>query len=280
MTGYFSGLSSPSASTGPPRRRPGRGRRRPGRPGSRRSRRRGSEARAPGSGGATVDPLGVEVARRARRDGRSGHAHRAQAVGVPLRLKVARDRPDAAPPSERARGRLEDRGLAGPRGAHQVDDEDPALDEVLAVVRRRPVVDGQDPVVDLHGDVSDRRSRRSRTSRHLHLDLLQENLVAGDELRRRVAGPAAQDGAGRDGDRALRAGPGRLRAPDLEPRPRPGIPSRHRVKAEAKSSGSTPDIAPMRTARRLIAMAFRARASCSTRSTMARTNEYSCIVLL
>ena len=54
-------------------------------------------------------------------------------------------------------------------------------------------------------------------------------------------------------------------------------PCRTSVNAEASSSGSTPESAPMRTPRRWTATALRARASFSTRSTIAETSEYSCM---
>ena len=71
-------------------------------------------------------------------------------------------------------GRLEERGLPRPRRAHQVDGDDAVRVEVRAVVRRRPVVSGEQALVELHGhdlpisasaDVTHRRAPPARLVR-------------------------------------------------------------------------------------------------------------------
>ena len=88
---------------------------------------------------------------------------------------------------QHARGRFEHRGLAGAGRAHQVDRDDAGGAKVLAVVRRRPVVAGEDSSrAGRPARARGRRSRRNRTSRHLHFDPIEDDFVAADQAGRAV----------------------------------------------------------------------------------------------
>ena len=137
----------------------------------------------------------VEMARRSSRD-RSGDD--AGGASADWRRGRSPDRRRARPAARVARQQprrgFEHGRLAGAGRSHEVDRQHAARAEVLAVVRRRPIVAGENPLVHVHRhDARDRRIHRNRTSRHLHFDPIEHDFVARDERCRqcRSAGTAA-----------------------------------------------------------------------------------------
>ena len=99
-------------------------------------------------------------------------------VGVVVGREIAGERADQPAAGERAGGGLEHGGLARSRRPHDIDREQPALEKMVAVVRRGPLIVRQDPL--LHLDVARgwyRHIRTNRTSRHLHHDLIEHDFV-------------------------------------------------------------------------------------------------------
>ena len=112
----------------------------------------------------------------------------AQALGVVVGREVAGERRRGAAAAERARGRFEHGGLAGAGRSHQVDRDHAVARESARGCAppcdrcRRGSCRGPRPA-----RARDRRSRRYHTSRHLHLDAIEHDLVALGQARGRQA---------------------------------------------------------------------------------------------
>ena len=198
-----------------------------------------------------VDHLGVEVTGRSGRDRLAPNARGPQPLGVVVGGEIAGERADAMPAAERARGRFEHRGLAGARRSHQVDRDhaarrESARDCAPPCARCRPESARAPPPARAR----DRRIRTCRTSRHLHLDPIEHDLVARRESRRRRRSAAQRSGPPRrDRPAASRARPVRP-APSATSSSRAsqiGAFAERRRTPCVNSSTSTPDSSPMRT---------------------------------
>src|SRR5262249_42079066 len=99
-----------------------------------------------------VDHARVEMAGRAGGNGLGADSGRRQAPRVVVGGEIARERTDESRTVERPRGRFEDGRLARARGAHHVDGEQRAFPKMMPVVRRGPLVVGQDALLHLNRD--------------------------------------------------------------------------------------------------------------------------------
>ena len=234
-----------------------------------------------------VHHLRVEVAGRPRRDRRGGHTHRPQPIRVALGLEVAGDRADAALAGESSRRRLEHRGLARSGRAHQVHGEDAVLREVLADVRRGASFTARILSctstetrfgVAAAAGVAHQGTSISICSRSISSPVT--SFAGTSQPAQRSTAPLGIAAC------ALRAGPRRLRAPDVQ-LASASNPCRTSVKAEANSSGSTPEsgadahrelVDRDRLARARLACA-RARPSPRPASTRASADHHSAIAL-
>ena len=167
-------------------------------------------------------------------------------------LSVARS-PASAPISaasvERARGRLEDRGLAGARRAHHIDREQRPLGEMMPVVRRGPLVVREDPLLHLErhevGIATTARITHHGTSITIWLSTISSPRRAAavrrsrrSAGRRRAAASARHAGHSQRGRHQL----DRHRRPSSH-----GVRTRNVRQAVSSSPASTPDSSPIRT---------------------------------
>jgi len=69
----------------------------------------------------TMNQTRIEMTGRSRRDGRRDDTRSVQPIGVAIGRQVTADSPELEVLACRLGGRLENRGLSGPRRAHQID---------------------------------------------------------------------------------------------------------------------------------------------------------------